>query len=81
MKEDKRNTKAKKNEPVTGLFSPVTMEDIIIKIKEFAGPLCESEGVELVHVECRRETGGRIIRLYIDKPGGVTLNDCTCISR
>ncbi len=81
MKKYKGNTRATKNEPVTGLFSPVTREDIIIKIKEFADPLCESEGMELVHVECQRETGGRIIRLYIDKPGGVTLNDCTCISR
>ncbi|OQW97291.1 MAG: hypothetical protein BWK74_06580 [Desulfobacteraceae bacterium A6] len=63
------------------MSSPVTSEEIIIKIKEFADPLCESEGMELVHVECQRETGGRIIRLYIDKPGGVTLYDCTCISR
>jgi len=81
MKEKKINTKAKKNKPVTGISSPVTSEEIIIKIKEFADPLCESEGMELVHVECQRETGGRIIRLYIDKPGGVTLYDCTCISR
>lgn len=81
MKEEKRNTKVKKNEPVTGLFSPATREEIITKVKEFADPLCESEGMELVHVECQRETGGRIIRLYIDKPGGVTFNDCACISR
>ncbi|MDQ1331299.1 MAG: ribosome maturation factor RimP [Thermodesulfobacteriota bacterium] len=81
MKEDKRNIKVKKSEPVTGLFSPATREDVIDKIIQFAGPLCESEGMELVHVECQRETGGRIIRIYIDKPGGVTLNDCTLISR
>jgi len=81
MKKDKGNTKATKNKLGTGLFSSVTMEDIIAKIKEVADPLCESEGIELVHVECQRETGGRIIRLYIDKPGGVTLYDCTCISR
>lgn len=81
MKEKKRNTKVKKNEPVTGLFSPAAREEIITKVKEFADPLCESEGMELVHVECQRETGGRIIRLYVDKPDGVTLNDCTCISR
>jgi ribosome maturation factor RimP len=44
-------------------------------------PLCESEGFELVHVEFQRETTGRILRLYIDKPGGVTLNDCVYVSR
>lgn len=69
------------SEPVSGLFTPATGEEIIAKIKQLANPLCESEGMELVHVECRRETGGRIIRLYIDKPGGVTLSDCICISR
>ncbi|RPH47691.1 MAG: ribosome maturation factor RimP [Desulfobacteraceae bacterium] len=81
MKEEKVNTGVEKNEPLTGLFSPATIEEIVFKIKGFADPLCESEGMELVHVECQRETRGRIIRLYIDKPGGITLNDCTCISR
>ena len=37
--------------------------------------------MELVHVEFQREAGGRILRLYIDQPGGVTLNDCVNISR
>ena len=59
----------------------VTPEEIVIKVKEFAEPLCASEGLELVFVECNRESSGRIIRLYVDKPGGVTLNDCTQISR
>lgn len=35
----------------------------------------------MVHLEYQRETGGRILRLYIDKPGGVTLDDCSRISR
>jgi len=81
MKEKKINIKAKKSEPVTGLFSPATREEVIAKIIQFTNPLCESEGIELVHVECQRETGGRIIRIYIDKPGGITLSDCTLISR
>ena len=44
-------------------------------------PLCEAEGIELVHAEYQRESGGRILRLYIDKPDGVTLDDCVDISR
>jgi len=44
-------------------------------------PLCVAEGMELVHVQCRIETQGRILRLYIDKPGGVKLGDCQNISR
>lgn len=48
---------------------------------ELIEPLCDAEGIELVHIESQREAGGRILRIYIDKPGGVTLNDCTAISR
>ena len=44
-------------------------------------PLCDGEGVELVHIEYQREMGGRVLRLYIDRPGGVTLDDCVNISR
>ncbi|MEW6670400.1 MAG: ribosome maturation factor RimP [Thermodesulfobacteriota bacterium] len=49
--------------------------------KSLAQRLCDAEGLELVHVEFQREAGGRILRLYIDQPGGVTLNDCVNISR
>jgi ribosome maturation factor RimP len=37
--------------------------------------------MELVHVEYRREPGGLTLRLYLDKPGGVTLDHCVEISR
>ena len=55
--------------------------EIIEQVRTLAGPLCESEGMELVHVEYHREPGGRILRIYIDKPGGVRLDDCVDISR
>lgn len=37
--------------------------------------------MELVQVEYQREAGGRVRRLFIDRPGGVTLDDCVQISR
>jgi len=37
--------------------------------------------MELVQVEYQREAGGRVLRLFIDRPGGVTLGDCAQISR
>jgi len=43
--------------------------------------LCDAEGLELVHVEYQREPAGRVLRLYIDKPEGVTLDDCVAVSR
>ncbi|MBW2603332.1 MAG: ribosome maturation factor RimP [Deltaproteobacteria bacterium] len=57
------------------------MKKMIARTKDLLDPLCEAEGVELVHLECQREAGGRILRLYIDKPGGVTLDDCIHVSR
>jgi ribosome maturation factor RimP len=59
----------------------IVANPVIGRIWALADPLCRSEGVELVHVEFQREQGGRILRLYIDKPGGITLDDCTEISR
>ena len=46
-----------------------------------AEPLCRDEDLELVYAEYRRESTGRVLRLYIDKPGGISLDDCTRVSR
>jgi ribosome maturation factor RimP len=50
-------------------------------ITQVAEDLCQGEGFELVHVE--RVTWNRqtIVRVYADKPGGITLDDCAGISR
>lgn len=50
-------------------------------VARLAEPLVVAEGMELVHVEYQREPGGLMLRLYLDKPGGVTLDDCVDISR
>ncbi len=44
-------------------------------------PVLEPEGVELVEVEFKPEGGGWVLRLYIDSPVGVTLDDCQFVSR
>jgi ribosome maturation factor RimP len=62
-------------------WSPDNMKTMIARTTDLLDPLCEAEGMELVHIECQREARGRILRLYIDKPGGVTLDDCIHISR
>ena len=54
---------------------------IVDRVWQLAEPLCLGEGMELVHVAYRREPGGRTLRLFLDKPGGVTLDDCAGISR
>lgn len=44
-------------------------------------PLMEQHRFELVDVEFVRETGNWFLRAYIDKPGGITIDDCELISR
>jgi ribosome maturation factor RimP len=62
-------------------WSPDNIKRMIALTRDLLDPMCEAEGIELVHLECQREAVGRILRLYIDKPGGVTLDDCIHISR
>ncbi len=51
------------------------------RVRALAEPLCEAQGVELVHAECLRGPGGRLLRITLDRPGGITLDDCTAVSR
>ena len=51
------------------------------KIAQIAERVASSEGIELVEVECKGNTGSRIVRVFIDKPGGVGHTDCELISR
>jgi len=44
-------------------------------------PVVEDSGVELYDIEFVKEGGSRILRLFIDKEGGVDLNDCERVSR
>ncbi len=56
--------------------------DFILKVKEAAISLCEAEGFELIDVEClQKKAAQEILRIYIDKQGGVNLDDCAFIGR
>jgi ribosome maturation factor RimP len=59
----------------------VSEQNIIGQVWALAEPLCESESLELIQVEYQRESAGRVLRLYIDKPGGIRLDDCVAVSR
>ena len=56
-------------------------EDVINSVREILDSLLLEEGLELVDIEYRREGRGRVLRIYIDKEGGVTVDDCAKISR
>ena len=46
-----------------------------------AGQVAEKAGIELVHVEVAGTKRDAVIRIFIDKEGGVTLDDCSSVSR
>ncbi len=58
------------------------MADTVNKqVEAIALPVLEEMGLELVEVQYRRERSGWVLRLIIDREGGVTLDDCTAASR
>jgi len=59
----------------------VSSSNIEGKAEKIAEPVVESHGMELVDVEFIREPTGWVLRLYVDKEGGVNLDDCSLISR
>lgn len=44
-------------------------------------PIVEEHGFELVDVEYVKEGGTWYLRAYIDKPGGINVDDCEVVSR
>ena len=56
-------------------------EDIEKRTEELLLPIVEAHHFELVDVEYVKEGGTRYLRGYIDKPGGITVNDCEAVSR
>ena len=51
------------------------------KAEAMLAPIVEAAGFELVDVEYVKEAGNWYLRGYIDKPGGITVNDCEAVSR
>lgn len=51
------------------------------QVAAFAKPIVESHGCRLWDVEYVREGSERFLRLYIDKEGGVCIDDCEAIAR
>ena len=56
-------------------------EEILEKVRQIASPIAVHDGLELVDVEFGGGGGRQILRVFIDKPGGVSLEDCASFSR
>jgi ribosome maturation factor RimP len=54
---------------------------IIETITTLVSPIIDDAGLEFVDAEFKHEGQTHVLRIFIDKPGGVTLDDCQAISR
>lgn len=58
-----------------------TKQTILAKVNEITSRVGASEGIEIVEVELLGGGSQRTLRIFIDKPGGVTHGDCELISQ
>lgn len=54
---------------------------IVQSVTELVEPVVREEDLELVDIEYKKEGQGWYLRIYIDKKGGVTVDDCQKVSR
>lgn len=55
-------------------------ETLLQEVREVVEPILQSQGYELVDLEYQRESRGWVLRIYLDREGGITLDDCTGVS-
>ena len=56
-------------------------QDYVQKTEALVEPILQKHQFELVDVEFVKEGSNRYLRAYIDKPGGITIDDCEAVSR
>ena len=57
------------------------MNRIAQQVWDLAQPVAAAQGIELWDVTYTKEAGEWFLRVYIDKPEGVGINDCEAFSR
>jgi ribosome maturation factor RimP len=62
------------------IFWASMFDELKEKIRKIAEPVVASEAMELIHVECLKMHTRWVVRLYLDKENGVTIDDCTAVS-
>ncbi|MCX8043235.1 MAG: ribosome maturation factor RimP [Desulfobacterota bacterium] len=55
-------------------------QNIIARVEPLVREVVEHEGLELVAVTYQREPHGWVLRVFIDRQGGVTVDDCSEVS-
>ena len=56
-------------------------EDYVGRVERFLEPIMQENQFELVDVEWVKEAGTWYLRAYVDKEGGISVDDCEVVSR
>ena len=56
-------------------------KEILQEVTKLIEPIIDNLGYELIDVEYLMERGRWVLRIYIDKDGGVSINDCVEVSK
>ena len=70
-----------KKQEIERKFDVSRREEYEKQTEELLEPIVAEQGFELVDVEYVKEAGNWYLRAYIDKPGGITVDDCEVVSR
>lgn len=59
------------------------MDPTVARVWALVASLAEAQGFEIIDIELRREggRGGRVLRIYLDREGGPTMEDLSRVSR
>ncbi len=57
------------------------MAQLTDQIEKLVQPILDDNGYELVDLEYQREQRGWVLRFFLDKDGGINLDDCAAASR
>ena len=62
-------------------MSSIAKQAVVERAREIADRVARSEGIEIVDLDLLGGGASRVLRIFIDKPGGVTHADCELISQ
>src|SRR5215217_7375387 len=62
-------------------MTAIGAEPIAERARRVLDPVVERDGFELVDVEWAREGQAWVLRVFVDRPGGITIDHCQELSR
>ena len=57
------------------------LDEIRDKVERIVEPVINALGIELADIELNKMKGKALLRVFIEKEGGITIDDCTAVSR